>query len=169
MILWIVLSSILALIAASTLVLVLALSSRLHVLQRAVDKARGTNLPIPGRAILPFEVAEPDGARVTADSVRTGAMLVGFFRAGCTSCDKVKAQLLDEPPRIPLLAFVYGDASSDDTREVGSALAPIARVVYFEDNAVNRAFGAFGFPAPLRIENGAVAASGRKLHDVVAS
>jgi hypothetical protein len=161
-----IVNCLIAAVAFTTLLVVLGLSSRVHVLQRAVDKARGLNLPAPGRAVLPFEIAEPNGERLTDASVRSGAMLVGFFAGGCTSCDRLKAQLLGDPPRLPLLAFVYGDAASEAAREIGTALADIARVVYFEDNSVHRAFGAFGFPALVRLENGAVAASGRKLADV---
>jgi hypothetical protein len=159
---------VLAGVSLANLLLLLGLTARVRVLHRAASKAQASKLPAPGVAVKRFEVTTKNGDRITNDNSLGAPTLVGFFSAGCVACEQVKAQLLKAPPALPILAFVHGSEEVPEIRAIGSAFEAIGRVIYFEDNQVARAFGAVAYPTLLRIEEGSVAASGRKLQDVLA-
>ncbi len=131
----------------------------------AVDRS----LPRPGRRIGPFEVSTTRGDRITHDSLRDESMLVGFFITGCTTCEGIRKQLLAEPPSIPLLTFIHANGDAEAARAIGDALDPVASVAYFDDrhDSVGEAFGTVRYPTLLRVERGVVAASGRRLEEVL--
>jgi len=173
MTLWIVLCAIAAAVAVLNLMLVFALIGRVRALQETVA-AQGAavvdrSLPRPGRRVGAFEVSTTRGDRITQDSLRDEAMLVGFFITGCTSCEGIRSQLLADPPALPLLTFIHANGDAEAARAIGEALAPVASVAYFDDrnDTVGEAFGTVRYPTLLRIEGGVVAASGRNIEDVL--
>ena len=171
--LWIVLCAIVAVVAVLNLMLNFALIGRLRTLQETATAQGATAvdrlLPRPGRRIGPFEVSTTRGDRITHDSLRDEAMLVGFFITGCTTCEGIRAELLAEPPSLPLLTFIHSNGDAAAARQIGDALDPVARVAYFDDrnDTVGEAFGTVRYPTLLRVERGVVAASGRRLEDVL--
>jgi len=171
--LWIVLCAIAAVVGVVNLMLVFALVGRVRALQEIAAAQGATavdrSLPRPGRRIGPFEVDTTRGDRITHDSLRDEAMLVGFFITGCTTCEGIRKQLLAEPPTLPLLTFIHANGDAEAARAIGDALAPVASVAYFDDrhDSVGEAFGTVRYPTLLRVERGVVAASGRRLEDVL--
>jgi hypothetical protein len=173
MTLWIVLCAIVAAVAILNLMLNTALIGRVRTLQETAAAQGATavdrSLPRPGRRVGPFDVSTTRGDRITQDSLRDEATLVGFFITGCTTCEGIREQLLAEPPSLPLVTFIHSNGDAEAARAIGEALAPVASVAYFDDrnDTVGEAFGTVRYPTLLRIEGGVVAASGRTLQDVL--
>jgi len=171
--LWIVLYAIAALVAVLNLMLNLALVGRVRALTETVAAQGATavdrSLPRPGRPIGSFEIETTLGERITDESLREAATLVTFFITGCTTCEGIRAELLAGPPAIPVLAFIHANGDAHAARAIGDALGPVARVAYFDEqnDSVGEAFGTVRYPTLLRIQDGVVAASGRRLQDVV--
>ncbi len=165
--LWSVVDGLLWLVAVGNLLLVLGLVSRVRLLEQATRARRPTQLPGRGQRIQPFAASTESGAAFTDRTLEGREKLVGFFTAGCRACEQVKESLLRAPPALPLVAFVQGSAGAEEAAGVGAALREVGEVVYFEDPAVPLAFGAVGFPALVRVEDGVVLAAGRRLGDVL--
>jgi hypothetical protein len=170
---WIVLCAGLALIAIVNTMLVFALVGRVRTLQETATAQAATavdrSLPRPGRRVGPFEVSTASGERITLDSLRDRSTLVGFFITGCTSCEGIREQLVAEPPPLPVLAFVHANGDAQAARAIGDALGAVASVAYYDqkDDVVGDAFGTVQYPTLLRIQDGVVAASGRRLQDIL--
>jgi thiol-disulfide isomerase/thioredoxin len=162
--------AVLAVLVMLNLLLTFALIRRVRVLQEMVSKgpARDPALPQPGDAVGAFQAATPEGGLLTDEALRSGVNLVGFFTTGCHPCATVRAQLLESPPKLPLMAFVEGRADDPAARELGTSLSAIARVAYItEADSVAKAFRSAGYPTLIRVENGTVAAAGHQLGDVL--
>jgi hypothetical protein len=130
---------------------------------------RDPDLPAPGDVVQPFEATTSTGERLSAATFGSGAMLVGFFTPHCRPSERARATLLDDPPELPMIAFVHGSTEDAACQELGDALGAIAQVAYTARNeSVTRAFRQAGFPTFIRVENGTVAASGHNLRDVLA-
>lgn len=157
-------------LAVLNLLLSLALIRRVRVLQEAVAQTprRDPALPRAGESIGPFQVTTPEGEHLSDEALKRGVSLVGFFTPHCLPCATVRSQLLESPPAIPLLCFVEGSPSDPDSSALAASLKRVARVVFTEENdALHRAFKPAGYPTLIRVENGAVAASGHALADVL--
>ncbi|NMO15717.1 thioredoxin family protein [Pyxidicoccus fallax] len=162
--------AVLAVMVVLNLLLTFALVRRVRALQDRVSNvpARDPALPQPGDAVGAFQAATPEGGLLTDEALRSGVNLVGFFTTGCHPCATLRAQLLESPPRLPLMAFVEGHEDDPAARELGAALGAIARVAFItETDSVTKAFRPAGYPTLIRVENGTVAASGHQLRDVL--
>ena len=151
--------------------LTFALLGRVRALQEwmVAKSSVDAELPRPGDPIGRFEALADDGGTLTDDAL-SGVTLVGFFSPGCKPCETVKAELVRSPPALPFLAFVDGSgADPSAARRLGEALKAVARVAYTDDaSPVLRAFRDPAYPTLVRVENGAVAAAGHRLRDVLA-
>jgi hypothetical protein len=115
-----------------------------------------------------FQATTPEGELLSNESLKTGVALVGFFTTKCVPCSTLRAQLLEAPPALPLVAFVEGSAEDPEALAMAEALKRVARVAYTENNdALHLAFKPAGYPTLIRVENGVVAASGHFLADVL--
>jgi thiol-disulfide isomerase/thioredoxin len=166
----VVVVAVLAVLVVFNLLLSFALIRRLKVLQELVAQTpkRDPALPKLGAAVGPFQVSTPDGEAVSDESLKSGVSLVGFFTPNCLPCSAVKAQLLESPPGMPVVAFVEGHPGDEEAGALAASLQRVARVVFTaDDDAPHRAFKPAGYPTLIRVEHGVVAASGHVLADVL--
>lgn len=150
--------------------LTFALLGRVKSLQQLAETSAGRDpaLPKVGDPVGRFQATTADGALVTDEALRSGVVLVGFFAPGCRPCATVREQLLESPPKLPVMAFVEGDDDAAEARVLGGALSKVAQVTYTaQGDSVLKAFRQAGFPTLIRVENGTVAASGHHLHEVL--
>ncbi|HEY0987155.1 MAG TPA: hypothetical protein VGD80_08890 [Kofleriaceae bacterium] len=130
---------------------------------------RDPDLPARGDVVQPFEATSSTGAPLSAATFASGAKLVGYFMPHCRPCDQARTRLLDDPPALPMIAFIHGNTEDAACQELGESLGKIAQVAYTARNeSIMRAFRQAGFPMFIRVENGTVAASSHKLSDVLA-
>lgn len=166
----VVVVAVVAALAVLNLLLTLALIKRVRVLQELVAQTprRDPALPRPGDPVGAFQVTTQEGERLSDESLKTGVSLVGFFTPNCLPCATVRAQLLESPPAIPVLVFVEGTEGDLEASTLAASLKHVARVAYTADNdTLHRAFRPAGYPTLIRVENGAIAASGHVLADVL--
>lgn len=157
-------------LAVVNFLLSMALIRRVRVLQELVERTpqRDPNLPKTGEAIGSFQATTLQGETLSNETLKPGVSLVGFFTTHCKPCAALRAQLLESPPTLPVVAFVEGPADDPEVGEMAEALKRIARVVYTRNNdALHQAFKPAGYPTLIRVENGVVAASGHALADVL--
>lgn len=164
-------SGVLAVFVVINMLLTFALVGRIRLIQETVAAGgapRDPDLLAPGESIQPFEAITRTGDRLTEANLAVGATLIGFFTPNCKPCEESRSQLLGSPPRLPLIAFVESTGDDDDAAAIAASLSAIARVAYTLDNdSVRRAFRPTSYPTFVRVENGAVAASGHKLREVL--
>jgi hypothetical protein len=152
------------------LILIFGVIARLRVLQGAlsVQPTRDPALPPLGSKIGTFEVTMSDGVHLTDSVVQGDEAIVGFFSAGCGPCVELREKLIDNPPHLPFFAFIDGEPDDLDSLKIADklrALGPVA--IVNETDAVCRAFKPNGFPTLFRTSQGAIAAVGHYLHDVL--
>jgi len=151
-------------------ILIFGVIGRLRVLQGAVV-ARPTHdpdLPLPGSIVGRFEVTASDGTQLSESLVQGEPAIVGFFSAGCGPCIELREKLLDNPPALPFFAFIDGEPDDVDSQKIADKLRVLGPVaIVHETDPVCRAFKPNGFPTLFRTANGAIAAVGHQLHDVL--
>ncbi|MEO7733896.1 MAG: hypothetical protein ABIY55_23230 [Kofleriaceae bacterium] len=147
-----------------------ALIARFRAYQeRTALVPRDPDLPAPGDRVQPFEATSAAGALLTADTLASGATLVGFFTPHCKPCELARENLVSKPPTLPMVAFINGSADDAACQQIGETLGAVAQVAYTARNeTVARAFRQAGYPTFIRVENGKVAASSHNLRDVMA-
>ena len=151
-------------------ILIFGVIGRLRALQGALHVAptRDPDLPPLGAKIGKFEVTMSDGATLSESAVQADAAIVGFFSAGCGPCLELREKLLDNPPALPFFAFIDGEPDDADSQKIADKLRTLGPVAIVNDtDAVCRAFKPNGFPTLFRTRNGAIAAVGHQLHDVL--
>jgi len=155
-------------IALASLLLVVGLAGRLRALELiARQRQVRPQLPPRGHVVRPFEVESTTGAKVSAASLSAHERaLVCFVTSGCSKCKAVEERLVAQPPRLPVVSFIYGDLA--EARTLARQLGQLGPVAIFESHRVTEAFGAVNFPTLVRLEHGVVAAAGRTVEDVVA-
>ena len=161
---------VLAAISVLHLFLTFGLIARFRAFQDSTTIVpRDPDLPARGEVVQPFEATSSTGTTLSTATFATGAKLVGFFMPRCRPCEEARERLLDDPPTLPMIAFVHGNAEDAACQELGESLGRIAQVAYTESNeSIMRAFRQAGFPTFIRVENGTVAVSSHKLSDVLA-
>jgi hypothetical protein len=153
-------------VSVANSLLVLALARRIRILGERVG-AESVGPPV-GDPVGRFETTTSEGEPITNASVRSGVTLVGFFAHDCSACAAARAELVLDPPALPLLAIVEGGPDEAGPAALVAALRPVARVVYANtDRSVMRAFRPAGFPTFIRVDAGVIRAAGHHLHDVV--
>jgi len=162
--------AVLAVVTVLHLFITFGLIARFRVYQDgAALVPRDPDLPRPGEAVQSFEATTTAGTPLSAATFSSGATLVGFFTPHCGPCEQARTRLIDDPPRLPMVAFVNGSADDAACQRIGDALGAIAQVAYTARNeSIARAFRQAGYPTFIRVENGAVAASSHNLRDVLA-
>ncbi len=155
-----------AALASLNLVLTLGLARRVRTLQEG--STRDPSLPHVGDRPEAFEAVTLQGERLTQSSCARGSALVGFFAPGCETCIAVRAHLLENPPGMPLYAFVVSPERDQETEETAKSLTAIAKVaVVAYGEPASKAFGDSGYPTLIRLHDGAVTASGHRIADVL--
>ncbi len=161
-------------LACVALALALALAQRVRTLAEAFasGNVKDQDLPRRGDRVGTFRVTTLAGEQLSQASLAQGESLVGYFTAGCSTCDTVRAELREQPPRLPLLAVVvaHSDEPQDeqDARAVAQKLEALAKVAVVRPGAeVTRAFRDAGFPTLVRVRDGAVTAAGHRISDVL--
>jgi hypothetical protein len=162
--------AVLAVITALHVLVTFGLIARFRAYQDSTALVpRDPDLPAPGDVVQPFDVTSAAGARLSAETLASGSTLVAFLTPHCGPCEQARAQLVSDPPALPVVAFINGSADDAACTQIGAALAAVAQVAYTTGrDAVARAFRQAGYPTFIRVENGAVAASSHKLRDVLA-
>ena len=154
-------------LCALHLLLTFALIRRVRTLQDMLSGPDQQMLAV-GTPIDTFEASTPRGDTLTDAALRDTSVVVGFFRAGCGPCERMRGALVDAPPAIPVIAFVAGTEQDPAARELLSSLGQVARVAYVnERDPVHRVFAPPAFPSFYRVDNGVVRATGHQLTDVV--
>lgn len=143
----------------------IALTAAVIVRLRAVQE-RGSvptydrDVPRPGTVIGQFTATDLDGRPVTAADLE-GPVLIGFFSPGCPSCERLAAELLKDPPAVPVLAFIVTD-SGDAARSMADRLSALGRVCQVEEGGpVLEAFGVNAVPTTVGTWSGVVVAAGK--------
>lgn len=152
------------------LLLIFGVIGRVRVLQEAVQTGviRDPNLPAPGDPVGAFQVMTQDGTELSEAAVQGASALVCFFMPNCQPCAEVRAQLLERPPGLPLIAFVEGASDDPEVQKIMQSLRGLGPVAATQDgDAVSRAFKPSGFPTLIRTINGSVAAAGHRLNQVL--
>jgi hypothetical protein len=152
------------------LLLTFGVIGRVRVLQEAVQTGvmRDPGLPSPGDAVGSFEVTTQDGHQLSEAAVQGDPALVCFFMPGCQPCADIRAQLLERPPALPLIAFVEGATDDPEVQKIMQSLRPLGAVANTQaGDAVTRAFKPSGFPTLIRTRKGNVAAAGHRLNQVL--
>jgi hypothetical protein len=153
--------------------MLLGLAQRVRTLQESADNnsPRDTEKPQRGDRVGAFEVTTTQGEVITSASLNQGTSLIGFFAHGCSKCADLRSQLLEQPPRVPMLAIVVAQEKEGDhlqEHNVAKQLEPIARVAVAPvDAPVVKAFRESGFPMLVRVEKGLVAAASHRLTEVM--
>lgn len=157
-------------IGLCNLLLIFGVIGRVRVLQEAVQTGvlRDPDLPAPGDAVGAFQVTAEDGTQLSEDAVQGDPALVCFLTPGCKPCADVRAQLLSQPPALPLIAFVEGASEDPEVQQIIQSLRGLGPVATTRaGDAVTRAFKPAGFPTLIRTLNGSVAAAGHRLSEVL--
>lgn len=152
------------------LLLTFGVIARVRVLQEAVQTGvmRDPALPAPGDAVGAFQITAADGTQLSEAAVQGDPALVCFFMPGCQPCADVRAQLLLQPPALPLIAFVEGAGDDPEVQQIIESLRRLGPVAATQaGDAVTRAFKPAGFPTLIRTMKGSVAAAGHRLHQVL--
>jgi hypothetical protein len=156
------------------LTLLFAVIRKLRGMQHGTG-APAEQLPAVGLRVGAFEAPALDGSVLTMADVAgaDGAdVLVACVMTGCEPCARFIASLQDGSPAgfDRTFFFITGDPRSEATAELAAELAGLGRVAMMpEDGPVGPAFGGVhSFPTVLRVADGVVAASGRKLDEVFA-
>jgi hypothetical protein len=115
-----------------------------------------------------FQVTTEDGQQLSETAVGGEERLVCFFSPRCKPCADLRAQLLKQPPAIPLIAFVEGASDDPDVRQITDHLRRLGPVAITQPgDPVMRAFKPAGFPTLILTANGKVASAGHRLHQVL--
>ena len=162
---------VLAALCLVNFMMTLGLAKRLRMLVEVVNNngvQKDPNLPDPGERARPFESRTIDGELITDAHLMEGTALVGFFAPGCTKCTNVRMQLMDNPPDMPMYAFVDGTLSADEALEIARSLKPIAKAaVTRAGDPATLAFRDAGYPTLIKVVHGKVAASGHGPKEVL--
>ncbi|MEO7734527.1 MAG: hypothetical protein ABIY55_26465 [Kofleriaceae bacterium] len=157
-------------IGVLNVILTLGLVGRVRVLQDVVQDGTfpDPDLPKRGAPVGAFAVTASNGKALSDQDLRADTTLVGFFTSGCTPCANLRTELVRSPPALPFIAFVEGDHDDPEIHEMVQTLSRLGRVALTQTgDAVSRAFKPSGFPTLIRTENGAVAAAGHRLRQVL--
>jgi thiol-disulfide isomerase/thioredoxin len=161
---------VLACLCLVNFMMTLALAKRLRALVEVVNNngiQRDPNLPTPGDKARPFESRTIDGELVSDAILKEGTALVGFFAPGCTKCVNVRAELLENPPSIPMYAFVDATNGEAEALEIARSLRPIAKAaVTRAGDPATLAFRDAGYPTLLKVVHGKVTASGHSPREI---
>lgn len=152
------------------LLLTFGLIARIRTLQEMVEgqSNRDLELPAAGAAIGAFAAVTSAGEAISDAELRDGApTLVGFFTPNCKACEQEKAALLAQPPTLPLLAFVDGSPEDPEAVSLIAALGKIGRAAFTHEAAMTAFHNPTGFPTLYRIEQGAIAAAGHRVREVM--
>jgi hypothetical protein len=158
------------LIGVLNLILIFGVIGRVRVLQEVVQTGvfRDPALPDAGVAVGAFQVTTEDGQQLTETAVGGEDRLVCFLSPRCKPCADLRAQLLRQPPAVPLIAFVEGASDDPDVRQITENLRRLGPVAITQPgDPVTRAFKPAGFPTLIRTANGRVASAGHRLHQVL--
>lgn len=143
-------------LTAFNLILTLGILRRL----RAAGEPVEVRLPEIGFEVGRFAVDTIDGVPLAEPDIANAT--VAFVMAGCGPCGELIAEMktVDQS----LTVFVVGP----DSEELMAKLPTTARVASVADGSpAPKAFGGIGgFPTVVRVQDGRVAASGRRLADV---
>lgn len=162
-----------ALVAGLNVLFSLALARRLRLLgeqgtgRSASDETKAL-VPSIGHVVSPFETKTVGGTSLTDADFNSSSSLVLFASVGCSPCERLKTELLENPPSEIVRVFVHG-SDSDQPPPFAAALEAISNEVVWmgSDETARRVFGDVGlFPTILRIVNGVVVASGTRLEDI---
>lgn len=139
-----------------------ALVRRIRRLQVQLTPRVHAGGPRTGDAVGAFEAGALDGSTITGDGLAAGATLVGFFAARCRPSERLRDELLAQPPELPMVAFVVGltepGIADPAEQQLAESLRAIARVAVAPvDGPVVRAFNATAYPTLVRLERGHVA------------
>src|SRR5438445_3283170 len=132
---------------------------------RAVEADGGVRpstdrFPQSGMRIPHFEVDDTDGDPITDRDFASGPALVAVVSPACEPCERVKTQLLNDPPRESFFAFVNGAATtSNDASNIARTLGAMGRAAVFENGDVMAARGVQLFPTLLMLHDGVVVAA----------
>jgi hypothetical protein len=150
-------------VLTAVILLDIALTTAIIVRLRAVQE-RGSvpthdrDLPRPGTVIGQFAAIDLDGRPVTTADLE-GPALICFISPGCSSCERWAAELLADPPAVPVLAFIIGDVEQE-MRSMADRLSALGRVCHVEgDDPVLAAFGVHAVPMVIRTWAGVVVAA----------
>ena len=158
------------LIGVLNLILIFGVIGRIRELQEVVQTGvfRDPELPAAGVVVGAFEVTTEDGQQLTETAVGGEAKLVCFFSPGCKPCADLCAQLVKQPPAVPLIAFVEGASDDPGVQQITENLRRLGPVAITRPgDPVMHAFKPAGFPTLIRTAKGRVAAAGHRLHQVL--
>jgi hypothetical protein len=167
----IALVSLLGILAASNLLLTLALARRLAATERAAaNGGRGEpHLPRVGAEIGAFSVPTIEGASLTDARLRSGRTLLVFSMAGCSPCAALAEELrrTELPSGLTLLVLVA--TAVDDPASVTAVEYPaMAEVAYLpEECDLIERLEVDAFPTLVLVEEGRIVAAGRKPGEVL--
>jgi hypothetical protein len=157
-------------IGVLNLILIFGVIGRVRELQEVVQTGvfRDPELPAAGVAVGAFQVTTEDGQQLSETAVGGEERLVCFFSPRCKPCAELRAQLVRQPPALPLITFVEGASDDPDVRQITENLRGLGPVAIIQPgDEVTRAFKPAGFPTLFRIANGRVASAGHRLHQVL--
>jgi hypothetical protein len=168
---WPVLAFLTVLVLAA-MVIVFALVRRVRKLQAQMG-AGNPDMPKVGHRVGAFQSTTVDGKVITSSGLEQAeTTLVGFFAPNCNMCARVRSELLEQPPTIPIMAFIVpmGDEPQAvrDANAVADQLRSIAQVAIADVvDPVLRAFATAAYPTLIRVERGTVTAASHRLADVL--
>lgn len=152
-------------VLTAVILLDIALTAGIMIRLRAVQQhgsvpAQARDVPRPGTVVGEFTAADRDGRPVTVDDLN-GSVLACFFAPGCPACERLAAELVANPPDVPVLAFVVSDVEQQ-SRQLVERLSALGRVCSVEEgDPVLAAFGVAAVPTAVRLWSGVVVAAGR--------
>jgi thiol-disulfide isomerase/thioredoxin len=163
-----VIASFAAVVAAANLLLTLALTRRVRLLQGGAAPVSG-DLPSAGSAIGRFETQTVDGRPLTDRDAGERDVIAAFLSPTCEPCRRLLSRMRDAPPMArEVVCFVVADAGEEATAEVVAALRPVGTVAVVEpDGGPVEAFGVTAYPTVVRVRDGVVVMSGRSFEAVL--
>lgn len=158
--------ALLAMLVLLNLLLTLGVIRRLREQASEADEERPP-LPEVGTRVRDFTVTSLAGEPFTADHLTSGSRLVGFFSPLCKPCHRLKDELLARPPSERMFAFVVGDRTDPQAETLAVALSAITEVAMVPiGDRIHEAFDVQGFPALVRVTDGAVTAAAYRTADL---